>query len=98
MGESVASGASAGEDRNCWRRLTLGDSCGDNGEAAALRGGEAVAGRAGGDEAAERAAMRARQASGVDGIGMFCVVRPLEHPRVRSEFMMAALQASAEVC
>ena len=94
----MASTAAAGEDRNCWRRLTLGDSRGDNGEVAALRGGEAVAERSAGDVAMERAAMRARQASGVDGMGMDCVVRPLEHPRVRSELMMAALQASKEVC
>ena len=99
MGESVASAAAAGEVKNCYRRLTLGDVRGDNGEdVAALREGEAAAGMLEGDVATERASMRAREASGVDGVEMDCVVRPLEHPRVRFELMMAAMQASQEVC
>jgi len=48
----------------------LGDCLGDDWDAAALREGDAAAGRSAGDVAIERAAMRKRQTSGVDGMGI----------------------------
>ena len=76
----------------------MGEGRGDNGEVAALRVGEAAAGTLEEDVAAERTLTRAREASGVEGVGIVGVVRPPEQPRVRIELMTDALQASWEVC